>query len=133
MQSVPLWEGCGIPAEKSRRSLAKRSEIHRGPNAYGPEALRRRREGLDGHRGDRPDAWNRHQARRLLTLPRARLEFTVESVDSLIKLVDPPEQQPAHLGDRLGQARVPVLEHPGQSPDPGPALRSDPSAFAPCT
>ena len=36
MQSVPLWEGCGIPAEKSRRSPAKRSEIHRGPDAHGP-------------------------------------------------------------------------------------------------
>ena len=38
---------------------------------------------------------------------------------------DLPEQQPAQLGDRFRQATVPLLQHPGQLPEPGPALRGD--------
>ena len=60
-----------------------------------------------------------------ILLPRARPELPVESIDLLIKLVDPPEEQPAQLDDRLRQATVPVLEHPDQLPDPGPALRNN--------
>ena len=63
--------------------------------------------------------------RRLFMLPRARPDLPVESVDLLVELVDPLEQQPSQLDDRLRQATRLVLENPGQLHDPGPALRSD--------
>ena len=80
---------------------------------------------MDGQGGDRPDPRDRHQPRRLFALPRALPEFPVESADLVIELPDPPEEQPAQLDDRLRQATVPVIERPGQLPDPGPALRSN--------
>ena len=99
--------------------------------APAPEALHRRGEGLQRHRGDRPDSRDRHQARRLFVLPRTRPEFAVESVDLPVELVDPPEQQPAQLDDRLRQAAVPVFENSGQLPDPGPALAARPRRTRP--
>ena len=72
-----------------------------------PEALHRRCEGLQCQRGDRSDSRDRHQPRRLFALPRARPELPVESFDLLIELIDPPEQQPAQLDDRLRQDFVP--------------------------
>ena len=101
--------------------------------APAPEALHRRCEGLQCHRGDRSDSRDRHQARRLFVLPRARPELPRESFDLLIELVDPPEQQPSQLDDRLRQAGVPVFQHPGQLPDPGPALRSNNSELGEVT
>ena len=101
-----------------------------------PEALHRRREGLEGQRGDRSDSRDRHQPRRLFVLARARPELPVESVDLVIELPDPPEEQPAQLDDRLRQAHSsrPRASRPAAGSGPCPAeqrrrtRRGDPGA-----
>ena len=130
-----LWRSAGGPSSIScpvsafpRRVLPRHQTEPGREVAAAPEALHRRRKRLERQRGDRPDARDRHQPRRLLALPRARPDLPdrpVGSFDLLVELVDPPGRQPSQLDDRLRQATVPRLENPGQMPDPGPALRSD--------
>ena len=58
-----------------------------------PEALHRRREGLDRHRGERTDARDTHQPYRLFVLARPLTQFLLQSRDLLVERGDLTEQQ----------------------------------------
>ena len=75
--------------------------------APAPEALHRRGEGLDSHRGDRTDPRGRHVPDRLLVLARASAELPFQGADLRVKTVDLLEQNAAQLASRPG------------SPEPG--------------
>ena len=66
-----------------------------------PEALHRRREGLDRHGADGADARNDHQALRFIALLRPLAHLPVQLPDLLAELLDPVKKNPAEVLERL--------------------------------
>ena len=90
-----------------------------------PKALHRRGEGLDRHRGHRPDSRDAHQPHRLFVFAGSLTQFVLQPRDLLVEVGDLIEQQRPQLADRVRQPRVGVFDRLCQPPDISRSLRSD--------
>ena len=90
-----------------------------------PEALHRRREGLDRRRRNRPDPRNTHQAFRLLVRVSARAEPSLQLQDLRFEAGDLLKQNAAQFADRFGQPRIRTPNRRRQSREVRRPLRRD--------
>ena len=81
------------------------------------EALHRRREGLDRHRGDRPDPWHGHKPLHVLILPRSRMDLPLQVSDLPIETFNLLKQKATQRADRLRQVRDLILKRRRQAID----------------
>ena len=110
----------------ARRVLARHEAEPSGEVAAAPEALHRRCESLDRHRGDRADPRHAHQAPRLLILPRTHVNLPLQARNLRIEAGDLLKQKATQLADRFRQPRSRSLKRRGQPADmsrPGKAAR----------
>ena len=90
-----------------------------------PEALHRRRKGLESHRGDRADPRYRHKASRLFVPSRANVKFLLQSDDLLAEACDLLKQKAAQLANLIRQTRVRIIECRCQPANMSRPLRRD--------
>ena len=81
--------------------LARHQAEPSGEVAAAPEALHRRCESLQRHRGDRTDPRNRHQSRRVFVPAGANMKLLLQTIDLSIELHDPIEQEPAQFANPI--------------------------------
>ena len=72
-----------------------------GEVAAAPEALHRRRESLQRHRGDRTAPRNRHQSRRFFVPAGANMELLLQTTDLSIEFHDPIKQELARFANLI--------------------------------
>ena len=105
----PIFGYLAQPRLAAGAVLARHQAEPSGEVAAAPEALHRRCESLQRHRGDRTNPRNRHQSRRFFVPAGANMELLLQTTDLSTEFHDPIKQEPAQFAN---------LIRPMPNPDP---------------